>query len=231
MLLKKLKNNTVLLKKLRHTTFKWLVPKSQRKSVVVPGLECLQPALCSRVLLKLEQTLETCGMHSGEGIILHSYMSRPILSPERWPGMVKIQILTNQHLFFPSLPFLSLFLNNHLLNYTVLSVSFVTFLFFFCFDYLVFINTIHPSIPKAKEKNARCLLVCFARVLGWSKGGLWFQVQADKKGGIRPCLPLPTSQKCSENEMRETLWSYPMRVFMTALVMPCKHHHYYYTTL
>lgn len=143
------------------------------KSVVVPGLECLQPALCSRVLLKLEQTLETCGMHSGEGIILHSYMSRPILSPERWPDMVKIQILTNQHLFFPSLPFLSLFLNNHLLNYTVLSVSFVTFLFFFfCFDYLVFINTIHPSIPKAKEKNARCLLVCFARVLGWSKGGL-----------------------------------------------------------
>lgn len=132
-------------------------------------------------------------------------------------------------LSFP--PFLSLFLNNHLLNYTVLSVSFVTFLFFFRFDYLVFINTIHPSIPKAKEKNARCLLVCFARVLGWSKGGLWFQVQADKKGGIRPCLPLPTSQKCSENEMKEPLWSYPMRVFMTALVMPCKHHHYYYTTL
>lgn len=169
MLLKKLKNNTVLVKKLRHTAFKWLVPKSQRKSVVVPGLECLQPALCSRVLLKLEQTLETCGMHSGEGIILHSYMSRPILSPERWPGMVKIQILTNQHLFFPSLPFLSLFLNNHLLNYTVLSVSFVTFLFFFFALITLFLLT--PSIHQSPKPKRRMLGVCWC-VLQGSWGGV-----------------------------------------------------------
>lgn len=73
-------------------------------------------------------------------------------------------------LSFPPFPF-PLFKQSLIKLYCVVCF-FCYFSFFFCFDYLVFINTIHPSIPKAKEKNARCLLVCFARVLGWSKGGL-----------------------------------------------------------
>lgn len=69
-------------------------------------------------------------------------------------------------LSFP--PFLSLFLNNHLLNYTVLSVSFVTFLFF---SALITLFLLTPSIRQSPKPKRRMLGVCWC-VLQGSWGGV-----------------------------------------------------------
>lgn len=48
----------------------------------------------------------------------------------------------------------------------MLSVSLLLSLFLFAIDDTVSINTIHQSIPRAKERDAMCLLVCFAHLQG-----------------------------------------------------------------
>lgn len=60
---------------------------------------------------------------------------------------------------------------------------------FLFLDYMIFINTNHRSKPRSQREKYwvfACVFCSLARGIGSSKGGLWFQAQAEKNGRNKP---------------------------------------------